>query len=116
MNNNLRSCLDEALNVLHQFEEMHTVGKTASDAELDLIYEASSNLAEASEIVGELDNIRVNGRRRYSIHLELEQQSKDLRGSAKLMQEYQTESSSDAKMPTAYDTVMITLEWIEEFL
>ena len=116
MNESLRECLNTVVNKLRQFKQMHTLGETASDEEVDLIEDAADSLVHASEIVGELDGMRVNGRRRDSVKLELERQSKELRGAAQMMTEYETRESGRAKMPTSYDTVTHTITWIEDFL
>lgn len=116
MDDSLSECLDEVVSDLSKFDNMHTIGRTADEEELNLIEKASDNLDEASSIVQSLDSIRVNGRKRDNIYNELQQQSKELRRSAQLMAEYKTKESGPAEMPTAYDNVTYVIEWIEDFL
>lgn len=63
MDDNLSKCLKSVTNNLYDFKDMHTVGRKAYETELDLIKEASSDLSDASEIVQDLDTIRVKGRK-----------------------------------------------------
>lgn len=116
MNDDLARCLRETLDNLSEFKETHTVDTTATEEELDLIESATHSLAEASEIVQSLDEMRVEGRKRSNIHLELKRQSGELRSASQLMEKYETEESGDTEMLTSYDTVTYKIGWIEEFL
>lgn len=116
MNDDLARCLRKTLDNLSEFKETHTVGTTATEEELDLIENAASSLLEASKIVRRMHRIRVNGRRKGNIHRELKRQSRELRNASQSMEKYETRESGDAEMPTSYDTITHTIEWIEEFL